>query len=104
MQSVLPVRRAAFNAPAISAAPAAFVVLVRRGAGAAAELALRGDHRGDLAGARRHAAVACQAVADRFAVLATAVVLDSAGAERFRCASAAPVVGALGIEGGAPCL
>lgn len=99
MQSVLPVRRSAFNAPAIPAAPAAFLVLVRRGA-ADAELALRGEHRGDLAGARRHAVVACQAVADRFDVPATAEVLDAAGAVRFRCAAAVACQVGLAAAGG----
>lgn len=77
MQTVLPVRRSAFNAPACSAAPAAFVVLVHRGHGPAGEIALRGEYHGDLAGARRHARVVCQAVADRFAVPAIAEVLDA---------------------------
>ncbi|MBL9077002.1 MAG: hypothetical protein JNL08_05840 [Planctomycetes bacterium] len=89
MQTVLPVRRPAINAPAILAAPATSLIEHRGATGA--EFALRGEHRGNLAGAFRRAAVA-----DRFGQPTTAVVLDAGCVLHFLGAAAASATATTG--------
>jgi hypothetical protein len=87
MSRSLPVRRSANNAAAISAAPAVFVVIGSRPAGADGCITiLRGEHEGTLAGAIRHALTILDVLASRYVGLQVDVqVLDCRNVPHFVC-------------------
>ena len=87
MSGSLPVRRSAHNAAALLAAPAAFVVIASRPAGADGCITiLRGDHLGTFAGAKRHALIVLDALVCCYGGIPVDVqVLDGRNVPLFVC-------------------